>query len=147
MWQVLRKHLLKDSREPDRLHTLLTCRGILQGGHWPHCINYHTHWDSRRWVTCSTTHSVSGSRLQNHIFQLPTPQFLDRDLTAKNARGFISNTMTPNSSGRYPETQKTGHWVSAQRAHNSSLRPSNMTETKRTVTKSLKTDQGLQDRN
>ena len=57
-----------------------------------------------------------------------------QSLTAKNARGFTSNTMTPNSSGRYPETPKTGHWLSAQRAHNSSLRPSNTIETKHTAT-------------
>ena len=90
---------------------------------------------------------MSASKLQNHICQLPNPQFLDRDLTAKNTRGFIFNIMTPHSSGRYLETPKTGHWVSAQRAHNWSLRPTNTTETKHIVTKNLQTDQGLQDRN
>ena len=63
---------------------------------------------------------MSGSRLQNHICQLPNPQFPDRDFTAKNIRGFISNTKTPNSSDRYPETPKRAHWISAQRVHNSS---------------------------
>ena len=59
------------------------------------------------------------SRPRNHVCQLPNPQFPDRDLTAKNIRGFISDTKTPSSSDRYPETPKRAHWISAQRAHNS----------------------------
>ena len=125
-------------------------------------IMIHTEIPGDKWHAQQHTVSMSGSRLRNHTCQLPNPQFLDRDLTDKNARGFTSNTTTPHSSGRrgftsntttphssgrYPETPKTGHWVSAQRAHNLSLRPSNTTETKHTATKSLQTDQGLQDRN
>ena len=55
------------------------------------------------WYTQQHTVSMSGSRLQNDICQLPNPQFPDRDLTAKNIRGFIS------SSDRYPETPKRAH--------------------------------------
>ena len=73
-----------------------------------------------KWYTQQHTVSMSGSRLQNHICQLPNPQFPDRDFTAKNIRGFTSNTKIPNSSDRYPETPKRAHWISAQRAHNSS---------------------------
>ena len=59
--------------------------------------------------TLNNTVSMSGSRLQNHICQLPNPQFPDRDFTAKNIRGFTSNTKAPNSSDRYPETPKRAH--------------------------------------
>ena len=118
---MLRKHLLKDSLKPGPLHTMLTRTGTLQDAHWPHCINYDTYWDSRRQLICSTTHnSMWGSRPRNHVCQLPNPQFPDRNFTAKNIRGFISDTKTPSSSDRYPETPKRAHWISAQRAQNSS---------------------------
>ena len=58
------------------------------------------------WYTQQHTVSMSVSRLRNHICQLPNPQFPDRDLTAKNIRGFISNTKTPNSSQIPRDTKK-----------------------------------------
>ena len=61
------------------------------------------------WYTQQHTVSMSVSRLRNHICQLPNPQFPDRDFTAKNIRGFTSNTKIPNSSDRYPETPKRAH--------------------------------------
>ena len=121
IWQVLRKHLLKDSLKPGPLHTMLTRTSTLQDAHWPPCINtIHTEIPGDNLYAQQHTVSMWGSRPQNHVCQLPHPQFLDRDFTAKNIRGFISDTKTPSSSHRYPETPKRAHWISAQRAHNSS---------------------------
>lgn len=90
---------------------------------------------------------MSGSRLQNLICQLPNPQFPDRDFTAKNIRGFISNTKTPNSSDTQRHQKELTE--SLHREHITRLRPSNTTETItiHTVTKTLQTDQSLPDRN
>ena len=44
---------------------------------------------------------VQGLGIMSASFQTLFP---DRDLTAKNIRGFISDTKTPSSSHRYPET-------------------------------------------
>ena len=90
---------------------------------------------------------MSGSRLQNHICQLPNLQFPDRDFTAKNIRGFISNTKTPNSSDTQRHQKELTE--SLHREHTTRLRPSNTTETItiHTVTKTLQTEQSLQDGN
>ena len=79
----------------------------------------HTEIPGDNWYAQQHTVSMSGSRPWNHICHLPNPQVPDRDLTAKNIRGFISDTKTPSSSERYPETPKRAHWI-AQRTHNSS---------------------------
>ena len=83
-------------------------------------ITIHTEIPGDNWCAQQLTVSMWGSRPRNHVCQLPNPQFPDRDLTAKNIRGFISDTKTPSSSDRYPETPKRAHWISAQTEHNSS---------------------------
>ena len=117
---MLRKHLLKDSLKPGPLQRMLTRTGTLQDAHWPPCINYDTYWDSRRQLICSITHSLHVSfKASKSCLPASKPSVPGQRTHSQEHKRFYF-WHKDSKQLRYPETPKRAHWISAQRAHNSS---------------------------